>query len=319
MAVANGSNTQIKIALEKTEGEVRDSGNFATLPFKAGESLTTSYQTYESEMASKTRGVTDVIKGSYTVGGGIPTELSLDNMCLFGYAALGGIEESDNVKTFKRASKLPTFSIEKSFTDIGENYVFKGCKVNDFSIQTQSDGIVQCSSTINGLTFDRKKDTSFFESLTEKTLSKSIFSDNNVEIKIGEVTTCANSFNIQINNDLQPFKCIGFDHAKTQSEGRGSVTGDVSITFENGTIYEKWKSGATEKMEITYKMDDDNYIKIILPKVKWGGDGISKVDAFNALFVNISFTALVDDTENTDIKIEVKSQGESFKTMLGIE
>nr|DAS99303.1 MAG TPA: Tail tube protein [Caudoviricetes sp.] len=316
MTQAIGSNVNIKVALETQEGKTPTSGNYVNLSFKSGEGLTVSRATYTSEQISKHRGVLDIKSGSFTVGGSLPTELSYDNFCLFAYAALGNVEESGQVKTFKRAKKIPTFTFEKSFTDINDHYVFNGIKFDNIQLQTQLNGLVSVSTELKGLKSDHAA-TSFLSALTSKDLTSDLISDLETKIKIGDLEVCASSLNLSINNDLTESRCIGSAFAKTQAEGKGGVTGDVSFAFENSSVYEKWKNETVEKMEITYKKDENTYIKITLPKVKWGGDGIAKVDSAEALFLNMSFTALIENDSESDIIIEIKSPLE-FKQLLGI-
>lgn len=314
MTQAVGSNAVIKIALEKVENEQRTDGNYVTVPFKSGESLTVSSSTYTSEQISKHRGTLDVKNGSYSVGGGLQTELGYDNFTLFAHLVLGNLEEANGVKTIKRGKKLPTFTLEKGFTDINQFYEFRGNKVDSLQLQTQVNGLVQLSVNIKGNEFENKT-SDFFANLTEKELANDLVSDLETVIKVGDLSVCASSLNINISNDLVESRCIGSAFSKTQAEGRGSVTGDISFAFENGSVYEKWKNETTEKLEITYKKSDDVYIKITLPKVKWGGDGISKVDTADALFVNMSFTSLVDATQESDIVVEIKSPLKYKETM----
>lgn len=310
MAQAIGSNVNLKFALETTESELNTSGNFITLPFKSGESLTVTSQTYTSELISKNRGTTEVKNGSFAISGDLPTELGYDNICLLAHAVLGNVEQTDEVghklKKFKRAKKLPSFNIEKGFTDINEFFTYSGMKCNSLQVQTAINSLVQVSTSWAGTKFDNKQTSQLTG--TEKQIKSDLVSDLEVQVKVGGLTVCANSFNFTIENGLKDARCLGSKFAKTQAEGKGSVSGQVAFSFENNTVYRKWLEGTTEKVELLIQKDENNFIKFVFPKCRWGGNGIPVVDTEDALFLTVDFNALVDADTETDIIIEVGSE-----------
>lgn len=300
-----GSNVNIKIAKETTEGELAKTSNFVVLPFKTGESLGVTATTYTSELISKHRGTTEVKNGSFSVSGSLPTELGFDNSAILSYAVLGKYEDKAGVKTFKRNKKLPTFSVEKGFTDINEYFTYTGMKCNSMQVQTSVGSLIQVSTDWAGTEFGNKQETQLTG--TEKAIKSELISDLEAQITIGGLVTCANSFNFTITNDLQESRCIGSKFAKTQAEGRGGVSGQISFAFENNTVYQQWLEGTTAKVELALIKDENNYVKFIFPKCRWGGNGVPSVDTADAIFLTVDFTALVDQETETDVIVEVKS------------
>ncbi|MDB4215789.1 phage tail tube protein [bacterium] len=196
------------------------------------------------------------------------------------------------------------FSVEDYAADIDQARVFTGLSVSTMGISlapnqmvTTTFGMVGKDMTISG---------------TEKTQvaasGAAPFDAYSGDIAIGNVGGAASvaivtGLDFTLTNSFAPTFVIGDDSAPSLEYGRAEVEGTLTAYFEDATLINRFLNETETEIEVS--VDDPtgaNAYTFTFPRVKINSADVG-VDGPTSRMISMSFVALYDATEGTNLKI----------------
>lgn len=277
-----------------------------------GESLTATADTTTSAEIRRDRSISDMPLVSITTGGSFDIEFSADTFDDFIEGALASTWVDDVPNTGDKQIKLGTdeisFSIEKAFEDIGKYVRYSGMRVGTFSLSMAYGSILTGSIGFSGASADTS-DTSAVGTgtvapATTTDVLNSTSDFGSIEIDGVPTNICLSSLDINIDNGLRAIGCIGKATASDQKLGTANITGSISIylTADSFAYYEA--ALANDDVSLKYTVGDGtSTYEFYLPKIKFSADSPQAGSLDSDTMVDLSYTALYDETEGSSIVI----------------
>jgi len=299
MAFAQGSRSSLSYKTETTFGTT-PAGSFTNLPFSTHSLNLTKDRVAGNDIQADRMPRVDR-HGNRQVAGDIVVDLR--------DADYDDFLESAMLSAFSGAVlKVGTtpqfFSIEDYAADIDQSRVFTGCSVSTMGVSlapnqmvTTTFGMVGKDMTISG---------------TEKTQTAASgaapFDAYSGNIGIGNVGGAANvaivtALDFTLTNSFAPTFVIGDDSAPSLEYGRAEVEGTLTAYFEDATLINRFLNETETEIEVS--VDDptgNNSYTFQFPKVKINSADVG-VDGPTSRMISLSFVALYDTTELTNLKI----------------
>lgn len=299
MAFAQGSRSSLSFISEVTFGTT-PAGNFTNLPFSTHSLNLTKDRLSGTDIQSDRMARVDR-HGNRQVGGDIVVDLRDGD-----YDTL---LESAMLNTFTtnvlKVGVAPKFvSIEDYAADIDQARVFTGMAVSTMGISLAPNQMVTTTFGMIG------KDMSI--SGTEKTQDDSSgaapFDAYSGALSIGNVggattSTIVTALDFTLTNSFAPTFVIGDDSAPSLEYGRAEVEGTLTAYFEDASLINRFLDETETEIEVS--VDDPtgaNAYTFNFPRVKINSADVG-VDGPTSRMVTMSFVALYDSTEETNLKI----------------
>lgn len=230
-------------------------------------------------------------------------ELLLSFLWAESWTAGGDLEEfAKNGKFYQ-----PYF-IERGHTDVGQyfKYVGMGCNVMALSFPDQSE--VTGSFQFMGLSgqLDQAVETgATYTALTENPVISAV--TNIPTISIGGVaqTGCRlKEWDMEVNNNLTAKTGPGTLGACETNAHRFTLTGKMTLYFEDNTMYDYFESGGKFALSWTLTDDDANSYKFTIPSIQLDTNKINTTGADDDVMEDATYTASYDSTLGCMIMIE---------------
>jgi hypothetical protein len=206
--------------------------------------------------------------------------------------------------TLKVGTAPKFFSIEDYAADIDQARVFTGMSVSTMGISlapnqmvTTTFGMVGKDMTISG---------------TEKTQDAASgaapFDAYSGDIGIGNVGGAASvaivtGLDFTLTNSFAPTFVIGDDSAPSLEYGRAEVEGTLTAYFEDASLINRFLNETETEIEVSVNDPTGaNAYTFLFPKVKINSADVG-VDGPTSRMISLSFVALYDATEGTNLKI----------------
>lgn len=297
MAFAQGSRSSLSYIVESTFGTT-PAGNFTNLPFSTHSLNLTKDRVAGNDIQADRMPRVDR-HGNRQVSGDISVDLrDADYDDLLEAAMLS--TWSTNVLKVGTTPKF--FSIEDYAADIDQARLFTGVTVNTMSVSlapnqmvTTTFGLVGKTMTIGG---------------TEKTQDPASgaapFDAYSGDLAIGNVGAASavaivTALDFTLTNGFAPTFVIGDDSAPSLEYGRAEVEGTLSAYFEDASLINRFLDETETEIEVSVG-DGTNTMTFTFPRVKINSADVG-VDGPTSRIVNLSFVALYDSTEGTNLKI----------------
>lgn len=267
-----------------------------------GESLSASIEELQSNSINSNRAVEAVLQGNIDVKGAVPIEVPLLGIGTLLKHALGTVNTTGTgpyTHVFKRGALPAGLTLEKGFTDIGQYIVFTGCRIDKLSIAVNPQGLVTGSMDVIGKDFSASG-TPLDASVD--TVTHTPFAQHQATFQEGGGAVTLLNLNLNITNGLEPVRVIGSRNIGALTEGKGEVTGDVTVMFENLTLFNKWKNGTATSLKATFTSGAHS-LEFYLPSVRYNGEAVPKIASDKGVVVPLPFRAIYDSGEATDIKV----------------
>lgn len=284
------------------------------IPF-VSESLRLSRELISSDIITGTRNPVQPVEGNTDVAGDITTTLQAYSDILF-YMALGkavsiGSDPYTHTITIDNTAgvTLPSFMIEKGFTDITQYFKYNGCKVNSLSLSVTPEGFQELTLSIIGA--KETVNTSSFQAnpsidLTHTPFSGfvgSILEGSPSPSSLGSVLSV--DLTVENNLDNSVYVIGGSGERASLPEGITKVSGTATVLFENTTLYNKaigQSSEAESGLQLKFTKGDglgsagNEYCEIYVPELYFtpnapvieGPTGISLELPFEGFYANSS-------------------------------
>ena len=317
MAQAQGSNAKIIIQKETTF-KTKPSNPSAELVYFKSETLRSSRNLITSETIRGSRDGVKPTLGNVDVAGDIVMELH-PYTGIFWYGALGSVTttgtEAPYTHTFKVGSSLPSFFIEKGFTDLGAYNQYLGCKVNSLRLNIVPEGFQEMTATFIGA--KETLDTTSFDS----TPTDNGFNPYNgfliATVEEGGTAlgyaTAIDSLTINNNLDGNSYVIGGQGERRYIPEGIVAVTGTLRILFESNDFYQKALNSTESSLKIVYKLGTgdgtagNEYLEIYIPELIYQPQAPT-ISGRGGILVELPFQAYYENsTDATAIKVTLKN------------
>jgi hypothetical protein len=299
MAFAQGSRSSLSFIVESTFGTT-PAGNFTNLPFSTHSLNLTKDRVAGNDIQADRMPRVDR-HGNRQVAGDIAVDLRDADYDTFLESAMLNTWATNVLKV---GTTPKFFSIEDYAADIDQSRVFTGCSVSSMAISLAPNQMVTTTFSMVG------KDMVI--SGTEKTQDAASgaapFDAYSGDIAIGNVggssaVAIVTSLDFTLNNSYAPTFVIGDDSAPSLEYGRAEVEGTLTAYFEDASLINRFLNETETEIEVS--VDDPtggNSYTFLFPKVKINSADVG-VDGPTSRMISMSFVALYDATEGTNLKI----------------
>ena len=299
MAFAQGSRSSLSYIVESTFGTT-PSGNFTNLPFSTHSLNLTKDRVAGNDIQADRMPRVDR-HGNRQVAGDIVVDLRDGDYDPLLESAMLNTWSTDVLKV---GTTPKFFSMEDYAADIDQARLFTGLAVSTMGVSlapnqmvTTTFGMVGKDMTISG---------------TEKTQNANTgaapFDAYSGDISIGNVgagsaVAIVTGLDFTLTNSFAPTFVIGDDSAPSLEYGRAEVEGTLTAYFEDASLINRFLNETETEIEVS--VDDPtgaNAYTFLFPKVKINSADVG-VDGPTSRMVSMSFVALYDSTEETNLKI----------------
>jgi hypothetical protein len=303
MAQAIGSAAQIAIIEETVWGTTPATPQMKVLSAALyGENLVGEAGELVSNSINPNRGVADTRNGQIKVAGSIPFELPVEGLGTVLKGVMGDVDTTGTgpyTHVFKRGTTLPSFTIEKGFTDIGQYFIYKGCKFGSLSLNVAPDGLAQGSIDVMG------KNVTVAQTpldATPTTFTHKAYANFEGALLEGGSAAKLLNLNFNITNGLYDARIVGSRESANIGAGKSEITGEISVMFEDLTYFNKWLNETETSIKLTYT-NGTSSCEFNFPRVKYTGAGSPAIESQEGVILNLKFRALVDVAEASDVVI----------------
>jgi hypothetical protein len=299
MAFAQGSRSSLSFIVESTFGTT-PAGNFTNLPFSTHSLNLTKDRVAGNDIQADRMPRVDR-HGNRQVAGDIVVDLRDGDYDAFLESAMLNTWDTT---TLKVGTAPKFFSVEDYAADIDQARVFTGLSVSTMGISlapnqmvTTTFGMVGKDMTISGTekTQDAASGAAPFDAYSGDISIGNVGAGSAVAIVTGLDFTLTNSF--------APTFVIGDDSAPSLEYGRAEVEGTLTAYFEDASLINRFLNETETEIEVS--VDDPtggNAYTFLFPRVKINSADVG-VDGPTSRMISLSFVALYDATEGTNLKI----------------
>jgi hypothetical protein len=206
--------------------------------------------------------------------------------------------------TLKVGTTPKFFSIEDYAADIDQARLFTGCSVSSMAVSLAPNQMVTTTFSMVG------KDMTI--SATEKTQDAASgaapFDAYSGDVSIGNVgsgsvVAIVTGLDFTLNNAFAPTFVIGDDSAPSLEYGRAEIEGTITAYFEDTALINRFLNETESELEVSVNdPTGTNAYTFLFPRIKINSADVG-VDGPTSRIISMSFVALYDVTENTNLKI----------------
>lgn len=298
MAFAQGSRSSLSYIVESTFGTT-PAGNFTNLPFTTHSLNLTKDRVAGNDIQSDRMPRVDR-HGNRQAAGDIVADLRDADYDPLLEAAMLGAFSTDVLKV---GTTPKFFSLEDYAADIDQARLFTGMTVNSLGVSLAPNQMVTGTFGMVG------KDMTI--GATEKTQDAASgaapFDAYSGDLKIANsgaslaASAIVTGLDFSVTNSFAPTFVIGDDAAPSLEYGRAEVEGTLTAYFEDAALINRFINETETALEASVG-DGTNSMTFLFPRIKVNSADVG-VDGPTSRIVNISFVALYDSTEGTNLSI----------------
>lgn len=271
------------------EGGIPANPEFKPVRF-VSEGLSPNINQIESNEINQARQRAPSRGGTYSVAGEIAAEVSFASFDDLIEAAMQGVWTADELVI---GSTERSFAILERHTDIGADYVYRGCRVATMNIAaplgdkaTITFGMLgtkaEAYSVPGGATF------------ASATTSDMMVTTNGSFTEDGDAITYATEWNMTLDNGMEAAFSLFQREAYCVTNGIASVSGTMSAYLKDGTLWAKVLNETETSHTVVLEEGADSYT-IELPKVRYT-QGQKQVSGPGAVIPQYTYSAGYDGT-----------------------
>ena len=296
MAFAQGSRSSLSYITETTFGTT-PAGNFQNLPFTSHSLNMTKDRVEGTDIQADRMSRVDR-HGNRQVGGDIVGDLRDGD---FDELLESAMLSAWSTNVLKVGTTPKFFSIEDYAADIDQARLFTGCSVDTLSVSLSPNAMVTGSFGIVG--------KSMTMSATEKTQDAASGASpfdaysGNLEIA-GSASAIVTAMDFTLTNSFAPTFVVGDDSAPALEVGNAVVEGTLSAYFEDASLINRFVNETETPLKVTVgdNAGSPNTMEFFFPRCKINSADVG-VDGPTSRIVTLSFVALRDSTEATNLRI----------------
>lgn len=301
MSFAQGSRTGLSYVVETTFGVTPDTPSMVAVPFNT-HSLSLKKDAIESAEIRSDRQVAVFRHGNKQINGDIEVEFRADDYDDFLESAFMG--EIDSFGILKVGTTPKYLTIEDSALDIVQYRRFTGCAVNTLSMTIKPNEIVKMQMGIIGKDMTTAQ-LPLDSSITDASGQDPFDSFSGTILEGGVSLANVSSLEFTIENGMAPTFVIGSDVTPQLEFGRAKVSGTMQAYFENLNLLNKFinETPSTLEFSLTDGVSGNTYT-FLFPNIKYSG-GDLPVQNEQSKMISLPFVALLDSTEETNLKLTI--------------
>ena len=297
MAFAQGSRSRLAYGVETTFGTA--ASTYTNLPFNTHSLNLTKDRVAGNEIQPDRMPRVDR-HGNRQTGGDLVVDLRDGDYDDLIASAMLSDWSSDVIKV----GTTPKFlTLEDYASDIDQARLFTGMAVNTMAVSMAPNQMVTGTFGMVG------KDMTI--SATEKTVSAASgaapFDAYSGDLAIGNVggssaIAIVTGMDFTLTNSFAPTFVIGDDSAPSLEYGRAEVEGSLTAYFEDAALINRFINETETEIEVSVADPAGNTYTFLFPRVKINSADVG-VDGPTSRIINMSFVALYDSTEGTNLSI----------------
>lgn len=300
MAFAQGSRSSLSYIVESTFGTT-PAGNFQNLPFSTHSLNLTKDRVAGNDIQADRMPRVDR-HGNRQAGGDIVVDLRDTDYDDFLEAAMLNTWASDVLKV---GTTPKFFSIEDYAADIDQARLFTGMTVSSMAVSLAPNQMVTTTFGMVG----KNMTISTVEKTQDAASGAAPFDGYSGDLSIGNVgnssaVAVVTGLDFTLNNSFAPTFVIGDDSAPSLEYGQAVVEGTMTAYFEDASLINRFLNEV--ESELVVSVNDPtglNAYTFTFPKIKINSADVG-TEGPTSRVISLSFVALYDATEGTNLKIE---------------
>lgn len=288
MPIANGSRHSMAIVEESVFGTTPANPVFIPLRHTST-TLGLSKDAIQSEELRADRQNPEPRHGNDSVGGDVSVEISYGSFDDLLEAVLCGTWTGDALDL---GTERRSFTIERYFEDIGQYHRFTGCEANTFGLNVSPNAMVTATFGIVGA--GMSTDTAIVTGATydPATTSKPMDSFTGTLQEGGGAISVVTEMSLSLENGLEPLYVVGSKTSIGNSIGRATVTGNLTVYFEDSSIIDKFINETETSLQFETP-DGTNKYTWSINQLKFTG-GQPDVSGEGPITLSMPFEAYLD-------------------------
>jgi hypothetical protein len=299
MAFAQGSRSSLSFIVESAFGTT-PAGNFTNLPFSTHSLNLTKDRVAGNDIQADRMPRVDR-HGNRQVSGDIAVDLRDGDYDAFLESAMLNTWATNVLKV---GTTPKFFSVEDYAADIDQARLFTGLSVSTMGISLAPNQMVTTTFGMVG----KNMTIGATEKTQDAASGAAPFDAYSGDVSIGNVggaspVAIVTALDFTLTNSFAPTFVIGDDSAPSLEYGRAEVEGTLTAYFEDATLINRFINETETEIEVS--VDDPtgaNSYTFTFPRVKINSADVG-VDGPTSRMISMSFVALYDVTEGTNLKI----------------
>lgn len=295
MTWANGGLGRVAMGFETAFGVTPASPTAFNMPFnKSG--MTGKETLNSSNTITGRRDPVAPFRGNKDVSGNLVVPVDARGSghwlkAMFGVPTTTGTSAYQHV--YKVGNTQPSFYLEQGFTDVGQYFLYNGCKVSKAGFSFGGDGELTASIDVMGA-----KETLATSSVdsTLSTFGFDRFASFQAALKEGGATVAniiETSFDIDFGLDGSTY-CIGGNGFRSAiAEGLIKVSGKIKAMFQDATLLNKAINGTESSLQITLT-NGTSILDLLIQELVYER-ATPGIDGPQGIFVELPFQAYFDN------------------------
>ncbi len=196
-----------------------------------------------------------------------------------------------------------SFTVEEFYADIAQSEVHTGVKVGTWNVSVPATGLVTTDFTMMGKGLTQTGTSQYFTSPTALSTTGIVAAVNGAVIINGSTTTaCVTAFDFSVDRAMEPSQCIGSESAEAIFTGTLTVTGNLSMYFEDAVVRDLFENETNTSLVLALATGEEKtagVMTFVLPKAKLSS--FSKADTDLGIVATAAFTAVLNDVTSTGL------------------
>jgi len=296
MAFAQGSRSSLSYITETTFGTT-PAGNFQNLPFTSHSLNMTKDRVEGTDIQADRMSRVDR-HGNRQVAGDITGDLRDGD---FDELLESAMLSAWSTNVLKVGTTPKFFSIEDYAADIDQARLFAGCSVNTLAVSLSPNAMVVGTFGIVG----KNMTMSATEKTQDAASGSSPFDAYSGTLQIGGSNSAiVTAMDFTLTNSFAPTFVVGDDSAPALEVGNAVVEGTISAYFEDAALINRFVNETETPLKVTVgdNAGTPNTMEFFFPRCKINSADVG-VDGPTSRIVNLTFVALRDSTEATNLRI----------------
>ena len=296
MAFAQGSRSSLSYITETTFGTT-PAGNFQNLPFTSHSLNMTKDRVEGTDIQADRMSRVDR-HGNRQVAGDITGDLRDGD---FDELLESAMLSAWSTNVLKVGTTPKFFSLEDYATDIDQARMFTGCSVNSLSVSLSPNAMVVGTFGMVG----KNMTMSATEKTQDAASGSSPFDAYSGTLQIGGSNSAiVTAMDFTLTNSFAPTFVVGDDSAPALEVGNAVVEGTISAYFEDAALINRFVNETETPLKVTVgdNAGTPNTMEFFFPRCKINSADVG-VDGPTSRIVNLTFVALRDSTEATNLRI----------------
>ena len=190
-----------------------------------------------------------------------------------------------------------SFTVEEWYSDIAQSEVHTGVKVGTWNVSVPATGLVTTDFTLMGKGLEQTGTSQYFTSPTALSTTGIVAAVNGAVLINGSTTTaCVTSFDFSTDRAMEPSQCIGSESAEAIFTGTITVTGNISMYFEDSVVRNLFENETITTLVLALATGEEKtagVMTFVIPKAKLSS--FSKADTDMGIVATAAFTAVLND------------------------